>query len=253
MSPHTEYSKQAELALAAYGNFTSNVPTLEELDDAGFSIAQANAFILKYEVVDQHSDNSGLSATVFLDNNTGETYLAIRGTEITDPGDLFAGLSIAAFGTTVLQPQYASLKNQVQAWLDGGILPQSFSVTGHSLGGFLATGLVDDPAFVNNVSHAYLYNAPGVGGVVGSFADILLGFLGLSPATDTSKISNIEAATGASPIAGLGFDVAPLIDIIIEDQTNPDVTNSPTSKNHNQQVLTDTLAVYSFSSFRVHF
>jgi hypothetical protein len=66
------------------------------------------------------------------------------------------------------------------------------------LGGFLAMGLANDPVFAANVSHAYLYNAPGMGGIVGSFADMLLGFTGLSPTGDSTKISNIEDQTQIS-------------------------------------------------------
>jgi len=79
------------------------------------------------------------------------------------------------------------------------------------------------------------FNAPRMGGIVGSFADMLLGFMGLSPTGDSTKISNIEAATGISPIAGLGFDAAPPVDILIEDQTQ--ISGSPPSKNHSQQAF----------------
>ncbi|MDE2389551.1 MAG: hypothetical protein KGN35_10835, partial [Betaproteobacteria bacterium] len=212
-----------------------NIDREKLINDALFSTVQANYFIQNYRVVTQLPNTPGLSATIFSNDATGETFLAIRGTEITDPSDLFVGLSLATFGTTVLQPQYASLKTQVQAWLSDGTLPQTFTVTGHSLGGFLAMGLANDPVFAANVSHAYLYNAPGMGGIVGSFADMLLGFMGLSSTGDFTKISIIEAATGASPIAGLGFDAAPPVDIIIEDQTQ--ISGSSPSKNHSQQTF----------------
>ncbi|MCU7816353.1 MAG: hypothetical protein KZQ81_14400 [Candidatus Thiodiazotropha sp. (ex Rostrolucina anterorostrata)] len=40
-----------------------------------------------------------------------------------------------------------------------------FNVTGHSLGGFLATNLTFD--YLTDIAHTYLYNAPGVTGVGG--------------------------------------------------------------------------------------
>ncbi|GJL76215.1 MAG: hypothetical protein NMNS02_23210 [Nitrosomonas sp.] len=40
----------------------------------------------------------------------------------------------------------------MQEWLDTGVLPQSFTVTGHSLGGFLATDLTVDAQFANNIT-----------------------------------------------------------------------------------------------------
>lgn len=247
MNQHTDYFKQAELALAAYGNFATNEPTRQELVAAEFSAAQADAFILKYQTVTQYTDATGLSATVFADADNN-TFLAIRGTEASDPMDLLTDLiNITWLGSTALQPQYISLKFKVAEWIENGVLPQNFTVTGHSLGGFLAAGLVAEPAFANHISHAYLFNAPGVGGYTGpsAAAYAILNFLGIAPTYDQSKISNIEAVTGISPISGLGFDAAPPIDIVIEDQMASDISNPPGARNHSQQVLTDTLAVYS--------
>ncbi len=98
------YFKQAELALAAYSNLNPGMSLNDYLialgnNGEGLSSSQADTFATNYSVKAEHSDATGVSATVFFDNNTGETYLAIRGTEITDPGDLFAGLSITLFGT----------------------------------------------------------------------------------------------------------------------------------------------------------
>ncbi|MDR4652790.1 MAG: hypothetical protein MRJ52_10390 [Nitrosomonas sp.] len=155
-------------------------------------------------------------------------------------------MSIAVIGSTKLQPQYTSLKAKVTEWLVSGTISPTFTVTGHSLGGFLATGLVAD---FPNVSHAYLYNTPGLGDVLGSMTNAILDFLGIAQTYDPGKFSNIEAATGISPIAGLGYDVSPPVDIIIESQTNPDTIDTrPDSLNHSQQVLTETLAVYSLYS-----
>ena len=254
MNQYVEYFKQAELALAAYAIDLNpgSEPDLTKLQNAGFSTAQArDSFIPTYRVVDQYNDpDTGLSATIFrhtTDVDNTNSILAIRGTEITDIDDLFAGLSIATVGTTQLQPQYDSLKIKVGEWLTSGTISPTFTVAGHSLGGFLATGLVAD--FPTNVSDAYLYNAPGLGGVSGSITNAILEFLNIAKPVDANKFSNIEAATGISPIAGLGYEVSSPIDIIIEDQTNPDTVDTrPDSLNHSQQVLTDTLAVYSLYS-----
>mgnify|MGYP001143037032 CR=1 FL=1 len=49
-----EYFKQAELALAAYADFVTNIPTQDELTDIGFSDVQVlDSFIPVYPVVDQ--------------------------------------------------------------------------------------------------------------------------------------------------------------------------------------------------------
>jgi len=103
MSQHIEYLKQAELALAAYAIDLNpgSEPDLTKLQNAGFSTAQArDPFIPTYRVVDQYNDpNTGLSATIFRHTNdiyNTNSILAIRGTEIDDINDLFAGLSIAS-------------------------------------------------------------------------------------------------------------------------------------------------------------
>ncbi len=93
--------------------------------------------------------------------------LAIRGTEEDDLRDLLTDLiNITWLGDTLLQPQYISLKFIVAEWIESGALPRSFTVTGHSLGGFLAEGLVAEPLIANHISHAYLFNVQGVGGVL---------------------------------------------------------------------------------------
>ena len=152
------------------------------------------------------------------------------------------------FGSMQLYPQYNSLKTKVTEWLGNGTLSPTFTVTGHSMGGFLATGLVNDPDFASNVSHAYLYNTPGLGGFLGPSINTVLGRINFAEAYDQSKISNIEAATGVSPILGLDFDAAPPIDIIIEDQMASNISDSTSARNHSQQVLTDALALYTVYS-----
>jgi hypothetical protein len=222
------YFNQAELALAAYSTLSSDM-LIDEYREAlvdggkGLSFSQAEFFADTYRVVDQHTDATGLSATVFADKNTGEAFLAIRGTEISDPADILTGLvNIALFGSTTLQPQYQSLKTQVQTWLNDGVLPQTFTVTGHSLGGFLATDLAVDSASANNITHAYLYNTPGQGGIFGDLLNMMQNAWGIPIQYHPAKFSNIEAVVGdgfnISPVAGLGYDVSPPINVIVEDQ-----------------------------------
>ena len=247
-----EYFKHAELAFAAYANLNAGTPDNAALRGVNFSASQAVAFSSAYQVVDRHSDATGLSATVFKSTDSGnpQTFLAIRGTN--DPLDLLTGLvNIAIFGSTTLQPQYLSLKNQVQTWLNDGILPQSFTVTGHSLGGFLATDLTVDAQFANKISHAYLYNTPGQGGIFGDLINLMQNTWGFGTQYDPSKFSNIEAVVSDglnnSLITGLGYDVSPPINIMVEDQ-NGGVASIEGARNHSIKVLTDALAVQSVYS-----
>jgi hypothetical protein len=89
-----------------------------------------------------------------------------------------------------------------------------------------------------------------VGGILDPLLSPLKAVLGITNPIDQSKVSNLKADAGISPIAGLGQQVSPPIGITIEDQTAPDVTSPPASLNHNQQVLTDALALYDvFAQF----
>jgi len=243
----SEYFKHSELALAAYGNYETDIPKQSELIGAGFSTSQANTFIGNYTVEAKHSDLTGLSVTVFKDHETDETFLAIRGTN--DPLDLLTDLvNIAVFGSTTLQPQYNNLKNKVIEWQENGILPDTFTVTGHSLGGFLATGLAVDAQFANNITHAYLYNTPEQGGIFGDLINMMQNVWSIPIQYDPARFSNIEAVVSdgfnISPIAGLGYDVSPSINIMIENQLSG-VANPEVSLNHSIKTLIDALAVQS--------
>lgn len=264
----TNYFKHAELALSAYANLIAGIldsPSQQEaLQQAGLSNTQATDFAENWRVIDQynHSEmqllsgtddqyievSNGLSVAVFEEIESGKRYLAIRGTN--DLQDFITDvIDIGLLGTTRLQEQYHSLRNQVQAWLDDGTLPSTFTVSGHSLGGFLATGLAAE--FSNHVEHTYLYNAPGVSGLAATFNEFfpqgILAFVmdALSlhelPPIDPTTLSNITARAGLSPIAGLGLQVSTPILIGIENQSGTDDPGRPGSGNHSQRVLTDAL------------
>jgi Ca2+-binding RTX toxin-like protein len=264
MNP-VEYFKQSQLSLAAYADLTGDPASYPNaLREAGMSATQANKFSQQWVVMAQYNHTSdpypvydelgqllrydratnGLSVTLFLEVSTGRKYLAIRGTD--DLYDAATDLvSVLILGSTRFQGQYQSLKLKVQEWIDNGTLPAQFTVTGHSLGGFLATGLASE--FSSNVSQAYLYNAPGVGSIAATEVGqrLLTALHIVAPAVDSGKVFNVRAEAGASPIAGLGLPVSPPIPIVIEDQFLSDVVNPPAARNHSQQVLTDALALYA--------
>jgi len=240
------YFEQAQLALAAYAELFSGMTDeaySDALEDAGMSTVQAQAFASEWLVVDTLNDLiSGTNATVFRNIETGENFLAIRGTEPTDIGDIVADYFIISGVPTELNPQYTALKDQVQIWLDSNVLDSSFTVAGHSLGGYLAAGLVAD--FPDNISQAYLYNAPGNNSITSQ----VLQALGVTNTPDATKITSLRADAGLSFIAALGIDISPPITITIENQFLTDVPNPPSAFNHSQRVLTDALAVYALFS-----
>ena len=177
----------------------ANVGSLKE---AGMTELQANKFAATWTVVSQYTDSStGLSATVFEDKATGQRYLAIRGTEPNDfLRDIIINDGIIAIGYLPdALPQYSALKAQVNTWLGNGTLSNNFTVSGHSLGGYLATALTAD--FSANITKTYLYNAPGLNGVLGAVTAAILEVFGITAPIDATKVINIKADAGISPIA----------------------------------------------------
>ena len=160
MATILEIVTQALLAQAAYAPLPIDSTHLDSLQkQGGMSEIQADDFIKKWRVVTQYSDSSGASATVFEERATGKRYLAIRGTE--SPGDFNADYILALGFPSYLNPQFIQLRSVVQTWIDDGTLGSGFTVTGHSLGGYLATAL--GTWFRNQVTDIYTYNGPGLG------------------------------------------------------------------------------------------
>jgi len=224
---------QAELALATYGNFQDgSPPDVNELRNVGMPLVEAEKFNQQWLVVDQHSDITGLSVTVF--ENNGKRYLAIRGT---DPSllDLTADFILGNGFPAQLNPQYQSLKSQIQAWTASGVLPSTFTVTGHSLGGYLAGGVGLE--FGSRVEAVYTYNAPGVDGALNGVVELLRATLGISSPGTLNNLFNLRATSGFSLIANLGRQLATPILIETEPSINPFI-------NHSIIPLTDSLAIY---------
>ncbi|SDE53483.1 hypothetical protein [Desulfuromonas thiophila] len=164
MSTITDYYKYSELALASYSDLAAGMVQQDYIDALmndgdGMSQKQAETFAPNWTVLDQYDgmveetyydefgdeqtflNPTGLSVTLFEDGS-GKQVVAIRGTEPTDLDDIVTDIiDIGVLGTSEHQAQYAALSAQIQKWKDDGTLRTNFSVTGHSLGGFLATNL----------------------------------------------------------------------------------------------------------------
>lgn len=234
-----EHYRQAELSLAAYANLTKGIPDTQALEGEGngFSPAQSAHFASTWFVVDQHTDlTTGLSATVFEEVASGRRCLAIRGTQLSG-ADLTADGLLALGLPSSLNPQFTSLKTQIDSWLAEGTLSSFFTVTGHSLGGYLAAAVKQTYA---QVSDAYLFNAPGISSLFGNLADALASALGLSSAP-SGNIWNVRGSEGLSVIAGLGYQLGTAISIQTEAASNP-------LNNHSIVGLTDALAIHSLYS-----
>lgn len=147
MSNINTYSVQSELAQAAYGTFLDKAIAINELTESGanMSTSQASRFVEKWQVSAQYTDPlTGVSATVFEEISTGAKHLAIRGTEPAHANDIVSDLLLAAGWPSNFNPQFIALKSQIEnVWLkDSAVLQgQNFTVTGHSLGGYLAAAV----------------------------------------------------------------------------------------------------------------
>lgn len=232
------YYQNAQLSMAAYASLSPGMTPADyvtALKNQEMPEALATVFASKYTVLSQSApDATGFSATLFLDNATGQKILAVRGTN-----DLFDALTdlvdVALLGTTALQSQYQSLKNYYQQLITEGKLgaSETFSVTGHSLGGFLAQAFAVD--YAGEVSSAYAHNAPGIGGVVVN----VLSTLGVTASSiSTANITNLFAEPGPNFTSGLGTLLGAAQPIDIEEQASA-------LDNHKIKYLTDALAIYN--------
>jgi hypothetical protein len=164
-----------------------------------------------------------------------QRYLAIRGAEPDDAGDINADYILAQGFRSQLNPQFIGLQGAVQDWIDDGTLSPGFSITGHSLGGYLAVGLGTS---FDEAGAVYTFNAPGFGGDSGDIADAIRDVFGLGDTPLVSDVTNIRGTAGISLIAGLGQQPAPPTFIETESKANP-------FDNHSIVGLADALAVHA--------
>src|SRR5688572_5370537 len=86
------YYTQATLALASYATLESGSPDVNALIGEGMTALQAGQFQSDWTVVRQYTDITGLSVTLF-QNQNGQQSIAIRGTEFSQ--DLIADYILA--------------------------------------------------------------------------------------------------------------------------------------------------------------
>lgn len=239
------YFQHSQLAMAAYADFSVSMSSNDykrALKDAGFTDSLVDTFVAAYGVVGETLTDAttGLSVTLFQNIATGEKILAIRGTNPEEISDLITDGLLVAGESATLNPQYVALQAYYAQLIERGTLQPNelFSVTGHSLGGFLAQAFTVDHA--TNIRHTYTYNAPGIGGAVIE----VLERLGVAEHTVPSGlITNIVSKNGLSIAAGLGTQIGTPVDIFIEE------TGLNTSfHDHQIATATDALAWYDLAA-----
>lgn len=141
---------------------------------------------------------------------------------------MITDVQLGLFGTT---NQNQSLKN-IYTQLIGLVNPSdTFTVTGHSLGGFLAQIFTANPPPIP-VSHAYTFNAPGLDSAFSN----LFGLIGSSAAVPFGLNTNL-VGQGHTFVSSAGTQLGERRDIFIETSLNP-------LTNHSIATLTDALALY---------
>ncbi len=237
----------AQLALASYTNLqgfnrASQTTDLRNALLGDFPFPLANAFSgvtdseRGFRVLSQRTDPSGFSATLFeRTDGSNEKFLAIRGTEPTQIGDILTDINVTLLGSPQFSDQYRDLRNYVRDLRNDPALlgGQTFSISGHSLGGWLGAALSTDVEFKDQIQQVATYNAPGFNGGFST----LLGLLGIQgqPVIDNGKVTNF-IAQGPTLIAGVGEVIGPRVDLFIE--------NDGALHDHSINTLTDALAVY---------
>lgn len=162
-----DYFDYAQTTIASYATVYAGVPNLSAYMAAGMADQQARAFSDEWSVLKQSPiSKSGFSAVLL--ERGGEKVLAIRGTESSQVGAdyVYDLVNIVLAGSVIGLPQYAELESFYSACVAEGKLRASeqVTVTGHSLGGFLAQAFTAvHPAIVTKT---YTYNSPGFGGAV---------------------------------------------------------------------------------------
>jgi len=173
MSNQTQiYLDNAILAKASYAYLKKETCEQDRIDNIialereCLTRQQAIQLLNRYEVLDVLNDSvSGASAIIVRDNNTGKATLSIRGTDdIVDCVVSDSIITIPTLSQLLLAEQYLTIKNFYDHAITKGNIgaSETISVTGHSLGGFLATcfTLLNQKA----VNNTFTYNAPGFGG-----------------------------------------------------------------------------------------
>lgn len=106
--------------------------------------------------ITENEGKSGFNSEIYYDKDRGEYVVAIRGTELTKLGDLTADVRFAMLTTSA---QHDIAYNLAQVIKDSGIPLDKIKITGHSLGGGLASivGLITGcETYIYNPAHISL-------------------------------------------------------------------------------------------------
>lgn len=196
----TTYDPSREYAADELSSLLQSPADLE----VPFSEESADSFAARYEFIHHKpNDETGFSATVFRDRQTGQYVFALRGTDALLDVSSYLDIAGGAAGYQIISMlnYYQRLVTpadqqavQVEIYSDNGQLRSrtfyenglgeipagaSMSVTGHSLGGHLSAAFAY--AHPELIVAGYSYNGPGVGPGLGALLGLVSNDLGLNP------------------------------------------------------------------------
>jgi Ca2+-binding RTX toxin-like protein len=210
----------------------------------------------RYALLRVHDDGlTGFHGAVFQDRGTRQLYLAIRGTEITSPSDLWNDATIVLGATQSLLNQGGSLRRfvaDIRAEQAAGALPPgALTLAGHSLGGHLVhRAAYECPGLA---AAAYTFNSAGVGGFLG-----IAGGARYLLSSENQFVQNFTAAPGvefiASWLSGLrpGREYATFIENQAGGSGATLPTETPRPTNHAISLLTDAFGAYRVLDLLAH-
>ena len=143
--------------------------------------------------IDEHDSNNGFHGEAFYKN--GQVVIAIRGTEITDTGDIKNDIQMASKN---LPSQYVDAKefyNKIKSDFPN----QKIGCTGHSLGGSLAQLLGNETG-----SETVTFNAYGVGNLIPKEDIKNSNIRNYGNVNDTTFCMNLDNQLGQSYMIGYG-------------------------------------------------
>lgn len=232
----------ALLARAAYANLKPDSNIINILTDAdpalnsnnGWSAALAEYFASKFTVI--ASELNGLEnyqGVFFKRTGTDEYILANRGTK-----ELYIDLVIsdALLAGTGITTQLIGLETFIEETRLAHNIT-SFSVTGHSLGGYLST--MTKSMYGDMISGLYTYNGAGIADIAftGNLINLLKQVFGYEP-TSFATPNAIDYRTAEMPdvVVGTGIYLGTAQRINVDDIV---------LLGHGMAPITDTLAVYN--------
>ncbi len=243
MSSIVELSVSSELCQAAYsplvkGSITVAQLALKATGSPNMSAAQAQDFASRYTIVEVFSDSqTGTFAAVFEDKS-GDRTVAIRGTDISLNMDWVSNAYLATGIPPSLNPQFLALQPVIAQWIQSGALPPGSTVTGHSLGGYLAAAI--KATFPSTFASTYTFNAPGFVQSLGGLQGVLQSIFGIP--VPQSGVVDVRGSAGLSVIAGVGNHLGTLSALEIES------AGALSFDNHSVARLTQSLAVLKLLS-----